>query len=102
MNPFTVVNRFVIKQGKMQEFIETQRSFGASLTECPQGLLGGRMYRGLDGTTAILVSQFESQSAQQQILQSQALKEHIAKLQDLVESATPLIYEEAYTTGQFK
>jgi heme-degrading monooxygenase HmoA len=68
----------------------------------PTGLVGGRMYRGSDGTSAVLVSQFESQSAQEEIRRSDAFKQHVNGLQVLIESASPSLYEEAYTTGGFK
>jgi hypothetical protein len=64
------------------------------------GVIGGRMYRSIDATAAVLISQFESESARQQIVQSQSFKDHVAALATLIESANPLTYEEAYTTGQ--
>jgi quinol monooxygenase YgiN len=102
MKPVTVVNRLVIKPGKMDEFIEAQRHFAAGLLAKPSGLIGGRMYRSIDGKSAVLVSQFESQSAQQELRQSPAFEQHVNTLQSMVESASPSLYEEAYTTGDFK
>jgi hypothetical protein len=86
----------------MDEFINTQRNFGALTAKSPNGLIGGRMYRSIDGTTAVLVSQFESAQAQEEIRQSAAFKEHLSRVQALVESASPALYEEAYTSGEFK
>ena len=102
MKPVTVVNRLVIKPGKMDEFIEAQRHFASGLLAKPCGLIGGRMYRSLDGKSAVLVSQFESQSAQEELRQSPAFEQHVNALQSIVESASPSLYEEAYTTGDFK
>lgn len=102
MKPVTVVNRLVIKPGKMDEFIEAQRRFASGLLAKPCGLIGGRMYRSIDGTSAVLVSQFESQSAQEELRQSPAFEQHVNALQSMVESASPSLYEEAYTTGDFK
>jgi quinol monooxygenase YgiN len=102
MKPVTVVNRLVIKPGKMDEFIEAQRDFASGLMTKPSGLIGGRMYRSIDGKSAVLVSQFESESAQKEIRQSPAFKQHLDSLQSMVESASPSLYEEAYTTGDFK
>ena len=102
MKPVTVINRLAIKPGKMDEFINAQRNFSTTLMKKPAGLIGGRMYRSIDDKSAVLVSQFESQSAQEEIRQSQAFKEHLSHLQSLVESASPGLYEEAYTTGGFK
>jgi len=102
MKPVTVINRLVIKSGKMDEFIDAQRNFASGLLTKRSGLIGGRMYRSIDGKSAVLVSQFESESAQEELRQSHAFKQHLNVLQTMVESATPSLYEEAYTTGDFK
>ena len=102
MKVVTVINRLMIKPGKMEEFIDAQRSFAAGLTTEPCGLIGGRMYRSTDGKSAVLVSQFESESALEELRQSQAFKQQLNALQSMVESASPSLYEEAYTTGDFK
>jgi hypothetical protein len=100
MTPVTVINRLVIKPGKMDEFIEAQRKYAAELPPC--GLVGGRMYRSADGLSAVLVSTFESIDAREQIAQRADFKEHLRRLQPLVESSAPVLYEEAYTTGNFR
>jgi quinol monooxygenase YgiN len=100
MKSVTVINRFSIKPGKMDEFIDAQQKFVAALPPC--GLVGGRMYRSLDGQSAVLVSTFQSKDAQEQVLQRPDFKEHLRKLQPLVESSNPVLCEEAYTTGVFK
>jgi heme-degrading monooxygenase HmoA len=48
---------------------ETQLNYASSLTEKPTGFIGSRLYRGLDGRTVVLVSQFESIKAQEEISQ---------------------------------
>jgi quinol monooxygenase YgiN len=102
MKPVTVINRLAIKPGKMDEFIDVQRNFASGLMTKSSGLIGGRLYRSIDGKSAVLVSQFESDSAQAELRQSQAFKQHVNALQPIVESASPSLYEEAYTTGDFK
>jgi quinol monooxygenase YgiN len=102
VKPVTVINRLTIKPGKMDEFIDAQRNFATTLMKTPNGLTGGRLYRSIDGQSAVLVSQFESESAQEDIRQSDAFKQHVNQLQVLIESASPSLYEEAYTTGGFK
>lgn len=97
--PVTLINCLAIKPGLMDQFIETQRTFAAAGRP---GLNGGRMYRSNDDRTAILVSQFASAAAQQEIIQSEAFKAHIAKLRSMVESANPVAYEVAYTYGAFR
>jgi quinol monooxygenase YgiN len=100
MNPVIVINRLVIKPGKLEEFIDAQQKFAATLPAC--GLVGGRMYRSVDGQSCVLVSKFESTSAQEAILQRADFKEHLRRLQPLVESSSPVLYAEAYTTGDFR
>jgi quinol monooxygenase YgiN len=100
MKPVTVINRFVIKPGKLDAFVDAQRAFVAALPPC--GLLGGRMYRGADGASAVLVSAFESKSAQEAIFQRADFKEHLSRLSAFVESSSPFLYEEAYTCGDFR
>jgi len=81
-----VVNRLVIKPGKMNEFIDAQRHFGLALLTKPCGL-SRPMYRSIGWQSAVLVSQFESESAQEELRQSHAFKEHLNVLQSMVESA---------------
>ena len=42
MKPITQINVFSIKPGKIDEFIEAERSYDAS-TNLPPGLIGSRM-----------------------------------------------------------
>jgi quinol monooxygenase YgiN len=100
MKSVTVINRFSIKPGKMDEFLDAQQKFAATLPPC--GLVGGRMYRGADGQSAVLVSIFQSKSAQEEVFQRADLKEHMRNLRPLVESSSPISYEEAYTYGDFR
>jgi quinol monooxygenase YgiN len=102
MKPVIIINRFAIKPGKMDEFIDAQQRFGAAIMKTSNGLLGGRMYRAPDGTSAVLVSVFASASAQDEIRQSEAFKAHVSRLQPMIESSTPSVYEEAYTAGEFR
>ena len=49
MKPVIVINRLAIKPGTIDEFIEARHIYASSLTEKPKGLIGSRLYRGLDG-----------------------------------------------------
>lgn len=96
MKPVIMINHLEIKLGTIDEFIETQFNYASSLTEKSTGLIGSRLYRGLDGRTAVLVSQFESIEALEEIRQRPSFKENLSKLQAFVESSSPAVYEEAY------
>jgi quinol monooxygenase YgiN len=100
MKPVTVINRIMVKPGKMDEFIDVQQHFAGTL---PSGfLVGGRMYRSLDGQSAVLVSTFRSAGARDEVFQRAEFKAHLERLAPLVESSSPILYEEAYTTGDFR
>jgi len=99
MKSITIINQLRVKPGKMDEFIEAQRQFAASLPAC--GLVGGRMYRGTDGQSAVLVSTFESNEAREATLEREDFKAHLARLKPLIDSSNPNLFEEAYTTGAF-
>ena len=102
MKPTTVINRLVIKPGKIDEFIEVQRNYAASLMKTPAGLIASRLYRGIDGKTVVIVSQFESLEAFEKIRQQDSFTQNVSRLQALVESSSPGAYEEAFTTGGFQ
>ena len=98
MKPVIVINRLAIKPGTIDEFIEAQLNYASTLMEKPTGLIGSRLY----SRTVVLVSQFESIKAQEEIFQLPSFKENLNKLRTFVESSSPATYEEAYTTGGFK
>ncbi len=102
MSPITIINHLSIKHGKMDEFIEAQRSVAAEVLKTPRGLIGGRIYRSVDGESVVIVSQFESESAQREITTSAAFKEHLKRMQALVDASSPQLFEEVYTYGSFK
>jgi quinol monooxygenase YgiN len=101
MKPVTQINVFAIKPGKIDEFIEAQGSYAAS-THLPKGVIGGRMYRSLDGKSVVRVTQYESIEANKELHQSEALRQHIDRLSALIESSSPALYEEVHATGEFK
>ena len=102
MNPTTVINRFVLKPGQLDAFVAAQQAFATTLCQQNAGLLGGRMYRGQDGTSAVLLSQFDSVQSQEAIRQRPDFKAHLARIQPMVESVSPELFQEAYTTGNFR
>jgi heme-degrading monooxygenase HmoA len=101
MKPITQINVISIKPGKTDEFFEAQRSYIASIAP-PSGLIGIRMYKSMDGNFAVLVTQFESAKALEDARQRAVLREHIAKVQPLVESSTQTLYEELYAVGDIR
>jgi quinol monooxygenase YgiN len=100
MNPVIVINRFTIRPGRIDDFVDAQHAFASALPRC--GLVGGRMYRGLDGQSATLVSMFESKNALDELRQRADFKAHLERISQFVESSSPILYEQAYTTGDFR
>jgi quinol monooxygenase YgiN len=100
MKPVTVVNRIMLRPGKIDEFIEEQRKCVVTLPPC--GLIGGRMYRSVDEQSAVSVSVFESKSAVDSVFQRADFRENIQRLRPLVESSSPILCAEAYTYGTYR
>jgi quinol monooxygenase YgiN len=101
MAPVTQFLFLSIKSGKIDEFLEADRNFIASAT-LPKGLAGSRLYRSLDGKSAVRVVQYKSIEVHKEYQQDPALQQQVALLRDFVESATGSLYEEVRTTGDFK
>ena len=101
MKPVTQINFLSIKPDKIDEFFEADRSYIASAS-LPKGLIGCRLYKSRDGKSVVRVSQYESVEAHKEYHQSEALRQQIDRLRPFVESSSPTLYEELYTTGDFK
>ena len=99
--PVTQINFLSIKPDKISEFFEADRRFIESAT-LPKGLIGSRLYKSPDGTSAVRVTQYESAEAHKEYHQSEALQQQIALLRTFVESSTVGLYEEVHSTGNFK
>ena len=70
MTTITLINTLVVKPGRIDEFIALQKDFADAMSGRQAGLLGGRMHRTLDGSKAVLISQFASREAQEATTQS--------------------------------
>lgn len=101
INPVTRINLLSIKPQKVDELFELDQSHVASAS-LPKGLIGSRLYRSMDGKSVVRVSQYESVEAHHDYHHSEALREQIGQLRPLVESSSSALYEEVYTTGDFK
>jgi quinol monooxygenase YgiN len=101
MKPVTQINVISIKPGRADEFIESQKSYIASI-DLPPGLIGIRMYKSTDGKLAVLVAQYESIKALEEVQKRAVLKQHIEEVRPLVEASNPALYEEVYTEGDFR
>lgn len=96
------VNVFTPKPGKLDEFIEVQRTGLRRLIgdTPPAGWRGGRLYRGKDGKTAVLVSVFDSEELQKRFMERSDFIEHRQRLAALVDRAEPRQYQLVHEAGQ--
>src|SRR5262245_30521877 len=101
MNRVTSINTLLVKPGQVDDFVASQRNFASLLGMAQRGLIGGRMYRSIEGSKTVLVSQFASIDAHAAIMRSAEFKAHVDKLRAMIESSNPALYEEAYTYGEF-
>ncbi|MBS1969394.1 MAG: antibiotic biosynthesis monooxygenase [Bdellovibrionales bacterium] len=101
MSKVSVINIFTVKNGKLDEFIDLQQRFASELSKNFDGLIGGRMFKGLDGKTAVLVSVFASMEQQEAVRKLPMFQTHIEHLRTLIDEAKPALFEIAYTVGEF-
>ena len=99
--PGTQINILSIKPEKIDEFFEADQGYIASAS-LPKGLIGGRLYRSLDGRSAVRVTQYESVEAHKEYHQGEALQQQIGLLRAFVDSSSPGLYDEFHTAGNFK
>jgi quinol monooxygenase YgiN len=101
MKPVTQINFLSIKPEKMAEFFDADRRYFASVPR-PEGLASSRLYRSLDGTSAVRVSTFESIEAHRAIHESESLRQQIATLRPFVESSSSALYEDVSATADVR
>jgi len=101
MKPVTTINTLAVKPGKIEEFVRIHEKFSHSFSNRCEGLIGGRLYRGKDGKTVTLISEFESEQAQQRIRNHPEVLENIRQLAVLTESSSPSLNETAHSYGSF-
>ena len=98
--PIQVINTFTVRAGMMDEFVRVQEEARPHLARENPGLRGSRLYRALDGKTAVLIGVYDSADDNTRLQQSELFARHRARLQPLVESASPAVYEVAYQAGE--
>lgn len=96
-----VVNISIIKPkpGKFDEFMALQLAQHQRLRGKVEGLVGGRLFRSADRSTAILVSVFETEEAAWRFREDERFIAHLIEVRPLIESAQPGAYETAYEVG---
>lgn len=90
-----LMNVFRPKSGMMEAFIEEQLKGLPGVGQIP-GLIRSHLYPANDDRDAILVSEWDSEAAQRLFAETPAFHEHRARLQSLLDSASPAFYTLAY------
>ena len=94
--PVVLINVFTLKEGKLDEFIELQTAALHNFKGKVPGWLGSRLHRELDGSSAVMMSIFESREDINRWYETKLFSEHRAKVIPLVERAEPKLYEVVY------
>jgi heme-degrading monooxygenase HmoA len=98
----TVLNIFTPKPGWLDAFVEVQRTSLPRLARNIQGFRGSRLFRALDGTTAAMISVFDSPEDFKRWTASEAFVVHREKLATMIERTAPGVYELVYEAGSIE
>ena len=98
----TVLNIFTPKPGWLDAFVEVQRTSLPRLGRNIQGFRGSRLFRALDGTTAAMISVFDSPEDFKRWTTSEAFVVHREKLSTMIERTAPGVYKLVYEAGSIE
>ncbi|WP_315834519.1 antibiotic biosynthesis monooxygenase family protein [Bradyrhizobium prioriisuperbiae] len=98
--PVVIINTFVTKAGKLDEFIALQDAARRRFAGQIPGLRGSRMHRSRDGETAVLITAFNTLHDQKSWLASDLFAEHRAQILPLIEHASPKAFDIVYEAGE--
>jgi heme-degrading monooxygenase HmoA len=87
--PVVWINVFIVKPGKLDEFVAIQSEELRTFTHNGKvsGWLGSRLHRSVDGNKATMVSVFKSIEAHKSWIQKADFSEHVSKIGHLIEDA---------------
>jgi heme-degrading monooxygenase HmoA len=98
----TVLNIFTPKPGWLDAFVEVQRTSLPRLARNIQGFRGSRLFRALDGTTAAMISVFDSPEDLKRWTASEPFIAHREKLATMIDRTAPGLYEVVYEAGSIE
>ncbi len=93
--PIVQVTVFTPHEGQLDDFIRRQMEGLPRFGDIP-GWHGTRLYRSLDGRTAVLIARFESLEDQQRLSETETFAAHRATLLPLLEGVSSAPYELVY------
>ena len=99
--PVYLVNIFIPKEGKLDEFVAAQMSEYKRLQGKIKGFSGNRLHRSIDGKHAVNYAKFDSMDDYVAWRDSDLFAEHFKVIAHLVESAKPHLFgEPQYEDGE--
>ena len=100
--PIAILNVFTPKPGWLDAFVEVQRASLPGLGRQAPGFRGCRLYRAVDGSTAAMLSVFNSHEDFRRWTASEPFLAHREKLSTMIERAAPGTYEVVYESGSIE
>lgn len=85
LRPFVLINSFTPKPGKIDELAIALEAARDRFADRVPGFHGGRIYRDVDGSSALLISVFETEDYYERWTASGMFAEYQAKIADLTD-----------------
>jgi heme-degrading monooxygenase HmoA len=85
LRPFVLINSFTPKPGKLDELANLLETARNRLADGVPGFHGGRVYRDVDGSSALLISVFETEDHYESWTATPMFAEHQARIVDLTD-----------------
>lgn len=84
--PYVLINSFTAKPGKLDELIAVHEAARDRFSDRVPGFHGSRIYRDIDGPSALLISVFETEEYYERWLATDLFAEHREQINPLIES----------------
>lgn len=84
--PYVLINSFTAKPGKLDELIAAHEAARDRFSDSIPGFHGSRIYRDIDGPSALLISVFETEAYYERWLATDLFAKHREQIGALIES----------------
>ncbi len=98
--PAILFNVFRPKPGKLDEFIELQTAALQRFAQTVDGWRGGQLHRSVDGSSALMITAFDSADHHRRWTESESFAPHRERILDIIENAERGYYERVYQAGR--
>ena len=93
------ISQVTPKPGQYDAFVTLQTAFQTRVAPEIDGLLGGRLFRGDDGKTLVIMSRFRSRADLNNRTSSPRFAEHMLHVRPMIEPANPGRFTVLYQSG---